>query len=136
MAMSMAESRATRYAEVPRMLTQPFEIERTNDLIVAAIRLEEITLHEAQELVVELIERMRYENARFFILDMSNVTMLVSDSLSGLITFAQDLECVHGRVALANCRPSVASVFQITGLDTLFALYDDVETAIEEVTGG
>ena len=65
MAMSMAESRVTRYAEVPRMLTQPFEIERTNDLIVAAIRLEEITVHEAQELVVELIERMRYENARF-----------------------------------------------------------------------
>ena len=118
------------------MLTQPFEIERTNDLVIATVLSDEFTLHEAQELVVELTERMRYENARYFILDMSDVTMLLSDSLSGLITFAQDLECVHGRVALANCRSNVASVFQITGLDALFALYEDLESAVEAVTGG
>ena len=118
------------------MISQPFEIERNNDTVVASVRAAHIELADAQELVAELTERIRYENARFFVLDLSEVDLLASACLSNLITFAQDLEHVHGRLVLANCRPTVTTVIKITGLDSLFAMYDDVEAAAAEVIHG
>jgi anti-anti-sigma factor len=118
------------------MLSEPFEIERTNDTVVACVRTAHVELADAQQLVAELTECIRYENARFFVLDLSEVDVLASACLSNLITFAQDLEHVHGRLVLANCRPTVTTVIKITGLDSLLAMYDDVEAATAKVIHG
>lgn len=118
------------------MLTQGTQIEQTSNVVVATLADRELTGPQMQEVVCELIQHMRYENAVNFILDMQNVTFIASDCLGSLVTLLSDLETVRGRIALANCQPNVAFLFKVTRLDTTFPLYDDVDEAREHIAHG
>jgi len=118
------------------MLTPSAQIEQSNKLVVATPTASEMTGLDMQDMVNELIQRMRYDNAQFFIIDFVNIQLISSDCLGSLVTFLRDIEQMHGRIGLANCCPNVAFLFKVTRLDTVFGLYDSVEEAAEDVADG
>ncbi len=111
------------------MLTSPFDIVRSHNVAIVDIHAPHLKPAEAQELVAELADSVRYDNVQYFVLDMHGVRSICSQALASLLTFARDLEHVRGRVALANCQPAVASVFKVTRLNLIFELCDDVAEA-------
>ncbi len=118
------------------MLTEGTVIEQENSLVVATIADREMNGTQMQEVVNELLQHMRYDNAVNFVLDMGKVEFITSDCLGCLVTFLLDLEHIRGRVALANCQSNVAFLFKVTRLDAALQLYDDVEEACEQIAHG
>jgi anti-sigma B factor antagonist len=109
-------------------------IERMNDVAVATVTTESMDETLATELVDELIGCIRYDNVHHFVIDLAQVRRINSAALQALINLLQELEHIHGRVVIANCTPTVESVFTTTRLDSLFDIFDDVEDALAEVT--
>ena len=118
------------------MISQQTKIEQTNNLVIAEISDPELTGLQMQEVVNELVEHMRCENALYFVFNMKNVEFMASDCLGCLVTFLQDIEQMHGRIALANSQPNVAFLFKVTRLDAAFPLFDDVGEACEHLIHG
>ena len=118
------------------MLSQETQIEQKNNTVIAEIADRELTGLQMQEVVNELIEHMRCVNALYFVFDMKNVEFMASDCLGCLVTFLQDIEQMHGRIALANSQPNVAFLFKVTRLDAAFPLYEDIDEACEHIVHG
>lgn len=117
------------------MLTDGTLIEQTGNVCVVTIPTRELAGQQAQELVNELTERMRYDNAQHFIFDMSAVEFIASSCLGALVGFMKDLEHQRGRIALANCKANVQFLFKVTRLDSVFPLCDDLDGARAQVGG-
>lgn len=115
------------------MLTDGTQIEQTNNLAVATVADRELTGLQMQEVICELTQHMRYENAVYFVLDMQSVEFMASDCLGALVTFLSDVEQMRGRIALAHCQPNVAFLFKVTRLDVPFSLYDELDEACEQI---
>ncbi|MEX0777571.1 MAG: STAS domain-containing protein [Phycisphaeraceae bacterium] len=105
------------------------DIEESNHLVVVHIATSKLEASAMQEVVDDLMERMRYTGAIHFILDVKPVEFISSACLGVMVQFLQDLEHVRGRMALARCQENVAFLFKVTRLDKVFHLYDDVEDA-------
>ncbi len=117
------------------MLSNHYQIDVHDKVIVATITDSQISHTQIQELFVELSERMRYDSATLFVLDLGAVEFLASACLGSMVTFLQDLEHVRGRIALANCQPTVAFLFTVTRLDVVFPMHDDVDDACNDLRG-
>lgn len=61
------------------------------------------------------------------VVDLSAVGFLGSAGLSVLLTAARAVEPQRLRVAVS---PQVARIIEVTGLDSVFAVYDDLATAL------
>ncbi len=118
------------------MLTDRFQIEQEGALVIATTTDIKLGAIEAETLVEELSSRMRNDGGRYFILHLPTVEHIDSSCIGVLVTFLQDLEHVRGRMALAACQPNVAFLFKVTRLDTVFALYDDLDEARLEIVNG
>jgi anti-anti-sigma factor len=117
------------------MLADLPQIDRLNNLITVTFPGPDVTGMQMRELTTELRERIRYDNAQHFVLDMKNVMFIDSACLGSLVEFMQELEHVRGRIALASCGDNVAFLFKVTRLDSVFPLCDDVEEACLSVKG-
>ncbi len=113
------------------MLAQNVQLEQSGDIVVATITTPLMSVSEGQELVESLNERMRYDGVRNFILDMTEVEFMDSGCVGALVQLLQDLEHIHGKIALANCQSNVAFLFKVTRLDSVFGLHESVEDARE-----
>jgi anti-anti-sigma factor len=111
------------------MLPTGISVEQSGVCVTAHVTDGELTAPAMQELVDDCAERMRYSNARHFIFDLSGVEYLASACLGVLVTFMQEVEHFRGRIAVAGCRDNVKFLFNVTNLDRVFGLYDDVEQA-------
>ena len=117
------------------MMPVEIDVETRTRAAVVSFTTKQLTHLEMDEVCVELMERVRLHNTRHFVLDFSEVEFLASACVGALVAFLQDLEPMHGRVMLANCRPEVAFIFKVTRLDNIFPIFDDVSDAIEELEG-
>ncbi len=117
------------------MLTEPAQFEQTANLVLVTIRAHQLSAPQMQDLVGELMSRMRNDNAQHFVLDMAEVEFVSSECLGALVSFLQDLEHVRGRIALAGCRPNVQFLFKVTRLESVFSLCDDIEEGKAAVVG-
>lgn len=115
------------------MLAQNINVEQTGNIAVATVITPLLSVNEGQEIIGDLTERMRYNNARHFILDLKEVEFMDSSFLGSLVSLLQDVEHVRGRIALVNCQPNVAFLFKVTRLDSVFTMYDSVEDAKAEL---
>ncbi|MEM7682415.1 MAG: STAS domain-containing protein [Planctomycetota bacterium] len=107
-----------------------FEIEQDGGVVTARLEVPDVSYAQMQELVQGCVERMRYDNANDFIVDLTKVEFLASACLGALVELLQDVEHQRGQVALAGCNENVAFLFKVTKLDSVFALCDDIEEAI------
>lgn len=113
------------------MITDEAQFEQTQNLVIVRPGVDQISGPDMQELAASMSERVRYDNAQLFILDMAGVRFIDSATIGSLVTFLQDLEHVRGRLALANCEPNVAFLFKVTRLDAVVNLCEDVDEARE-----
>ncbi|NJL30975.1 MAG: STAS domain-containing protein [Phycisphaerales bacterium] len=118
------------------MLTQRYQLEQSNNLVVVSIEVSPLDMTTMQEIIDDLMQRMRCDNAVYFVLDMHQVEFVGSACIGLLVQFMQEVEHVRGRIALAACRSNVSFLFKITKLDMVFQLYDDLEEAKLGIHGG
>lgn len=108
-----------------------YELEQEATGVVCTFANPEVTHLELQEAVEECCNLMRINGARQFILDLSNVEFLASACIGVLVEFMQELEHIRGKLALVGCQDSVKFLFQVTRLDQVFTLIDEIDEARE-----
>lgn len=118
------------------MLAQPYQLEQTHNIVVVEVGAAQFDMNLMYEILEDLMQRMRCDNAVYFVFDVSQVEFIGSACVGLLVQFLQDVEHVRGRIALAGCRPNVALLFKITKLDLVFTLYDDVDGAKAGIVNG
>jgi len=69
------------------MILEDCVIEQDNHLVVVTIRANQCSGVYMQELMDELTQRMRFDQATFFVLDMQEVEFIDSSCLGTLVTF-------------------------------------------------
>ena len=69
------------------------------------------------------------------VIDLGRVPFLDSTGVSALVVAHREADARGGSVRLAGARRSVRRVFEITRLDRLFELHDDVSDALEAAMG-
>jgi anti-sigma B factor antagonist len=68
------------------------------------------------------------------VLDMAGVEFIDSTGLSVLLNGLRLINQRHGHLALVCANPTVMRLFQITGLDATFDIFEDRAAAIARVT--
>ncbi|MBM3212566.1 STAS domain-containing protein [Candidatus Poribacteria bacterium] len=71
--------------------------------------------------------------AKWIILDLAQVPMMDSSALGTIIAAFLKLRERKGKLALLNAQKGVVNVLNITKLDTLFSVYDDMQSALESI---
>jgi len=66
-----------------------------------------------------------------FVIGFDQVTYLSSSALGMLISLQRRVAQRKGQLKLAGIRDEVMEVFRITKLDTVFDIYNDVDSAVE-----
>jgi len=77
-----------------------------------------------------LLDEKLKEDEHFFIFDFSDLEYISSAGLQCILAAAKTLEGRRGGIALTSLRGTVKEVFEISGFDTLFPIYDSVTEAI------
>ncbi len=115
------------------MPLEGYEIDQTGPMITAHIDGPELSHEQMLDLLEVCKDKLRYENARNFVFDMEKVTFLASACIGTLVELLREVEPMRGRIALAGCSDNVAFLFKVTKLDDIFALFDDLEEALDEM---
>ncbi|HKP27819.1 MAG TPA: STAS domain-containing protein [Gemmatimonadales bacterium] len=69
--------------------------------------------------------------ARKFLLDCSPTGYIDSSGLGALVTIAKRVREAGGQIRLAGLNDDLRSLFELTKLDTLFAIYPGIEEALQ-----
>ena len=69
------------------------------------------------------------DNAQHVILDLSEVTFIDSSGLGAIVASMKQLK-VNRKLDLAGLTPTVAKVFQLTRMDTVFKIHTSVDEAM------
>lgn len=110
-----------------------FEIEQAGPMVTAHFAGPEVC-HETMLEVLELCkDKMRYDAARCFLFDMEKVSFLASACIGTLVELLREVEPSRGRIALSGCNDNVTFLFKVTKLDDIFALFDDLDAALDEL---
>lgn len=64
------------------------------------------------------------------VVDFSKVSFIDSSCLGALVSAAKLLRASQGDIKLASLNDDVRSIFQITRLDRIFAIFDTVDEAV------
>jgi len=115
------------------MMKTVYDFEQTGTTVVVNFQQQELSHLDMQEAMTDLSEKLRYDNAQNFILNMEPVVFLPSASLGAMVEFLREVEHVRGRVLLAACGENVSFLFKVTRLDSVFPLFDDVAEAMEDL---
>ena len=93
--------------------------------------LEEKDINALQESIMSVIEQAERIN---LILDFGNVRFLSSAVLGLLIRISKRIYERDGQLRLCNINPKIYEIFKITRLTKTFDIYDDIETASEDLS--
>ena len=111
------------------MLPETITLEQDGHVVTARLHESEVSYQQMQALQEACVEKMRYDNARNFIIDLSEVDFLASACIGSLVELLKELEHQRGQIALVGCKENVAFLFKVTRLDAIFQLFDDAEDA-------
>jgi len=93
--------------------------------------LEEKDIQALQESIMSVIEQAERLN---LVLDFCNVQFLSSAVLGLLIRVSKKVYERDGRLRLCNISPKIYEIFKITRLTKIFEIYQDVESATEDLS--
>ena len=94
--------------------------------------LEEQDIKALAESIMSVIEQSERIN---LILDFGNVRFLSSAVLGLLIRISKRIYERDGQLRLCNINPKIYEIFKITRLTKTFDIYNDIETASEDLSG-
>lgn len=69
------------------------------------------------------------------VVDMSQVSFIASIGMRTLLSSAKAQANRGGKIALANLQPLVKEALDTAGISSLIPMFDDMESAIAEVSG-
>lgn len=78
----------------------------------------------------EAMRQATRNNAERVVLDLQNVDFVDSSGLGAIVGAMKQLPATKV-LTLAGLTPTVAKVFQLTRMDTIFDIYADIEAALE-----
>ncbi len=79
------------------------------------------------------LNKLIAEGARKVICDFSETEYLASAGLRVLITAIRNLQKIGGKLVLCAIKPYVLEVFDISGLNRIFKMYDSADSAMQEI---
>ena len=82
--------------------------------------------HELKELIAARLS----EGARRFVVDFSRTGYIDSSGLGALVTISKQVREQGGDIRLAGLNEDLRALFELTKLDTLFAITDTAEQAL------
>ena len=83
-----------------------------------------------QELKQQVLDRLEGGD-RKFVIDFANTGYIDSSGLGALVTIAKRVREAGGQIRLAGLNDDLRSLFELTKLDTLFAIYPGIEEALQ-----
>jgi anti-sigma B factor antagonist len=83
--------------------------------------------HELKQEVLGALD----EGSRKFIIDFASTGYIDSSGLGVLVSLSRKIAETGGQIRLAALNEDLTTLFELTKLDTLFELYDSVESAID-----
>jgi len=86
---------------------------------------------EVREAGVKLLS----DGATRLVVDLSQTEYMDSAGLGTLVGMLKRVKEAGGAMTIAGPQPQVRRLFEITGLDQIFAIYGDLGTAMKEVGG-
>lgn len=93
--------------------------------------LEEKDIRALQESIMSVVEQAEQIN---LVLNFSNVRFLSSAVLGLLIRISKKVYENNGQLRLCNIDPKIHEIFKITRLTKIFDIYQDVESATEDLS--
>ncbi|MFB3925635.1 MAG: STAS domain-containing protein [Syntrophales bacterium] len=81
------------------------------------------------------LEKLLSTGETNFIIDCKNLEYISSAGLQSILKAAKKLETTGGRILLCNLQGAVKDVFEISGFDSIFEIYDSPEAALEHFNG-
>ena len=81
------------------------------------------------------LEKLLSTGETNFIIDCKHLEYISSAGLQSILKAAKKLETTGGRILLCNLRGAVKDVFEISGFDSIFEIYDSSEAALEHFNG-
>lgn len=115
------------------MLVDGIELDQQGQIVVVSIDLPEASHQQMQDAVDACLDKVRYDNARHFVFDLSQVEFIASACVGVLVGFLQEVEHIRGKICLAACQENVSFLFKVTQLDSVFELHDDVDDAVDSL---
>ncbi len=68
------------------------------------------------------------------IIDFSELEYISSAGLRSVLSIGKKIKASQGKYVFCNLQPMVKEVFKISGFNSIFPMYDNLEDAIEEAT--
>ena len=95
----------------------------------------EVDLYTAPEFKQQLLEVIG-QGAKEVVVDFSDTTFIDSTTLGVLVGGVKRLRPNGGRLALVCNDRNITKIFEITGLDRVFPIYDSRDAAVESIGQG
>jgi anti-sigma B factor antagonist len=105
------------------------KIERTGDGEYVIALAGEVDLYTAPEFKQQLVDVIG-EGARHVVVDFSETTFIDSTTLGVLVGGVKRLRPAGGRLAIVCTDRNITKIFEITGLDKVFPIYESREEAL------
>jgi anti-anti-sigma factor len=105
--------------------------ERVGDVTIATVLLPELTSSVTDTLLGLLREPMEVGQATRLVLDLSRVKFMDSVALGTLVVLLRRIKQSEGRLALVGLSGHCLKVVEVTGLNRVFEVYQDVAGAME-----
>ena len=90
----------------------------------------EVDLYTAPEFKQQLLEVIE-QGGRDVVVDLSSTTFIDSTTLGVLVGGVKRLRTNEGRLSLVCSDRNITKIFEITGLDRVFTIYDTRAEAVE-----
>ncbi|NOZ77656.1 MAG: STAS domain-containing protein [Acidobacteria bacterium] len=90
--------------------------------------------NEGGQAIADVINRLLDRGAVALLIDLEGTRIINSIGVSILLEVLEKLMEKNGRLAFCNLTPTIARTFEIMGLAEYASIFDDRETAIEELT--
>ena len=81
----------------------------------------------------DILKDMLNEGALRLVIDKAEVSFIDSSGLSAFVTAFRSIRERNGKLALANIGQQVQVALELTRLNQLFPIYEDIESAVNSI---
>jgi anti-anti-sigma factor len=110
-----------------------FEIKKQDDITVFKLNEQRLDTNISGLLKGEFTMLLKVEEAKKFILDLSDVESCDSSGLSAILVANRILNSTNGHMRIASPSEKVLSLIKITQLDRVLPVCETVDAAFEEL---
>jgi anti-sigma B factor antagonist len=104
---------------------------QAGDVIILGVE-GNIVTGESADMVRGSIQRLLAEGRRKFLLDMAQVRWIDSIGIGELVSALVSVTRAGGQIKLLKVRDNIKEQLSITGIQTIFAIYDDESEALND----